>query len=481
MIAPPSPPPINNFPTFVSDDLLDSDEVAAREERVRKRLARIEEIRLSDQEKAKVEGMDAARRSVSGEMRNGLVNGSRSSSRSEADSSSSLSSSTYPVYPALPDRRPMDMPPPLHSGPSRQTSTIPAILCPDLDWREEDWTVEKGDVEPEIPDWTEVVRVKGPAELEEDAEDEGTLDVWVVTVDDPKLTRLVLDFCKENCPIDYRMRHLKRVARRTHSETGEPTTLIALCATYDSTLPALQAALSSYHPTLLDIQPFLRSVPASPARSAEQLKLKSPVWPVSYSAGTMKIADSSSWSSARKAWVHAGIQRVIAVARQAKTTGELPVGTFVSSPPEITWPPSDAFIPPTPLLRASATDTRASACHPLKHAALNCIREIATLRTQPPFSEMQPTRNGADYLLTSLTLFITHEPCVMCCMALLHSRVREVFYIIPRKGAGGFESAFGVHGRKDLNHRFEVWKYMGVEGEVSALTEELAIQEDTAL
>jgi tRNA-specific adenosine deaminase 3 len=66
-------------------------------------------------------------------------------------------------------------------------------------------------------------------------------------------------------------------------------------------------------------------------------------------------------------------------------------------------------------------------------------------------------------------------------MALLHSRVREVFYIFPRKRAGGFESAFGVHGRKDLNHRFDAWRYVGKEGEVAAWKEELEIPEDLAL
>lgn len=78
----------------------------------------------------------------------------------------------------------------------------------------------------------------------------------------------------------------------------------------------------------------------------------------------------------------------------------------------------------------------------------------------------------------------------MCAMALLHSRVREVFYVFPRRKGGGFEynesnehgeaspvhqhdegvssgedineqGGFGIHARRDLNHRFEVWKWYG--------------------
>jgi tRNA-specific adenosine deaminase 3 len=60
-----------------------------------------------------------------------------------------------------------------------------------------------------------------------------------------------------------------------------------------------------------------------------------------------------------------------------------------------------------------------------------------------------------------MSLFTTHEPCTMCAMALLHSRVREVFYVHARPRSGGLESSFGVHSTKVLNHRFEAWKWCG--------------------
>lgn len=129
---------------------------------------------------------------------------------------------------------------------------------------------------------------------------------------------------------------------------------------------------------------------------------------------------------------------------------------YVSSPPDCIFP-SNTPILPTPFIRSVAHDTRRSAGHPLRHAALNGIASIAKLRTLPPFSSQIPTRNGADYLLTSLTLFMTHEPCVMCSMALLHSRVREVVYVLPSKW-GGCGGATGVHGNEALNHKFDVYQ-----------------------
>lgn len=93
--------------------------------------------------------------------------------------------------------------------------------------------------------------------------------------------------------------------------------------------------------------------------------------------------------------------------------------------------------------------------------------------------------NGQDYLLTSLTLFATHEPCVYCCMSLVHSRVRTLIFLQPSRGSGGccgselpraarcdggLDNAEGddvvggpyaLQEQKGLNHRFEVWKWRG--------------------
>ena len=256
-------------------------------------------------------------------------------------------------------------------------------------------------------------------------------------------------------------------------------TKIAICGTDSTSYTALCTLLADYNPLLAPLNPVVHTVPGTAARTPAQIKQKSILWPVVYAPLPPRMDDSSSWSSYRKSWVLAGINRVLQDAVHAKQRGELPVAVFCISPPQAFWPLTDSFVPPTPFLRAAATDTRHGENHSLRHAAFNCIAHIASLRTRPPFSEMQPTRNGADYLLTSLSLFITHEPCVMCCMALLHSRVREVFYVFPRKKGGGFGSAFGVHGRKDLNHRYDVWRYQGAL--LAGVEEALRIEDDIAL
>ena len=111
-----------------------------------------------------------------------------------------------------------------------------------------------------------------------------------------------------------------------------------------------------------------------------------------------------------------------------------------------------------------AYDTRTSTHHPLRHAALDVIRQVADARAQqPPAAQNEATKNGAQYLLTGLTLFITHEPCLMCTMALLHSRVKAVFYLVPMPKTGGCGGVACIPSLKGVNHRFSIsiWKEIG--------------------
>ncbi|KAK8865804.1 hypothetical protein IAR55_000951 [Kwoniella newhampshirensis] len=401
-------------------------------------------------------------------------------------STSSSSTPTYEVnYPTLPEGMITSLPAPLHSAGhksknKRRSREHTAELTPDLDWNEEDWEGVQGKLKEEEGGWGEVVRVKGPAEREYDGDDDDLMEVWALEFTDPKMTRVALNFSKEISFSDERLRHLKRVCRR--NENGQEICRIALCPLSDFPIEEIQTLMTSFSPLLSDLTPIPYKVPSSGARTQEQLRRKHHIWPISFSPGPVVPPSSASWPVSRKAWVSAGVRRVLALALQAKKNGEIPVATYCTSQPAIFWPNADGFIPPTTNLRADSFDTRLSESHPLRHATLNCVASIAHLRTVPPFTDVPPTRNGADYLLTSLTLFISHEPCVMCAMALLHSRVREVFYVFPRQNGGGFEvdgGGFGIHARRDLNHRFEVWRWDGpVEEHVR---EELEIQEDLQL
>jgi len=62
------------------------------------------------------------------------------------------------------------------------------------------------------------------------------------------------------------------------------------------------------------------------------------------------------------------------------------------------------------------------------------------------------------YLCTALDAYLTHEPCAMCAMALLHSRIRRVFYLTPDETQGALGSVHALHCHESLNHHFAVFK-----------------------
>ncbi|XP_006898049.1 PREDICTED: probable inactive tRNA-specific adenosine deaminase-like protein 3 [Elephantulus edwardii] len=126
-----------------------------------------------------------------------------------------------------------------------------------------------------------------------------------------------------------------------------------------------------------------------------------------------------------------------------------------------------------------------SATSPLLHATMVCVDLVAqgqgrgahdltahpACSFEPPASpltvrpgvvrkldtEAEDDEDGLPYVCTGYDLYITREPCVMCAMALVHARIRRVFYGAPSPD-GALGTRFRLHARPDLNHRFLVFR-----------------------
>jgi len=134
--------------------------------------------------------------------------------------------------------------------------------------------------------------------------------------------------------------------------------------------------------------------------------------------------------------------------------------------------------------------------HPLRHAAMCAVQRVAALHRErdgvgdaaagPPGkrklpstavehaarrpdlaeepatadvgAESVPEGKGLQYLCTGYDAFLSCEPCAMCAMALVHARVRRVFFGAANPAAGALGSRWAVHLQGSLNHHYEVYR-----------------------
>nr|VWO97673.1 Carrier domain-containing protein [Ganoderma boninense] len=329
---------------------------------------------------------------------------------------------------------------------------------------------------------------------EEEEEDMESLTVrpeeaWVVDLPDPRLAATMLKWLKQSGLDTPSMAHLKRIRK-----IDERMSMI-LTLTREYPQPPT-------FPEHIELPPpYVLAVPRTAALTMSSLKLKSSLWPTIYAP--RKKFEPEPWSRGKVRWACEAMEQAVKEARAAGERGEMPIAAHVPVPYDEDTRAATRMYEPV-----SAHDTRTSLSHPLRHSIINLVRAVGELRASAPHAtasapsseavsvspppqltpvidvpspsldqgqakdvdadaeagtDTESRSNGAHYLLTSLTLFTTHEPCIMCSMALLHSRVKEVVYLVPMEKTGGCGSVTCVPRLEGVNHRYavDVWKSGG--------------------
>ena len=111
-------------------------------------------------------------------------------------------------------------------------------------------------------------------------------------------------------------------------------------------------------------------------------------------------------------------------ARRGLAAGEVPIGAVVARDGDIV---------------ARAHNAPIALNDPTAHAEILALRRAASAI--------------GNYRLTGATLYVTVEPCAMCCGAALHARVARIVYGAADPKAGAVESLYRLLDDPRLNHR----------------------------
>lgn len=113
-------------------------------------------------------------------------------------------------------------------------------------------------------------------------------------------------------------------------------------------------------------------------------------------------------------------------ARKGEQAGEVPVGAVVVKENKMIGFGFNQVI---------------GACDPTAHAEIVALRQAA--------------KSLGNYRLNDCIMYLTLEPCIMCLGAMVHARVKRVFFAAYEPKAGVVDSNLCLHQSAFLNHKID--------------------------
>ena len=284
------------------------------------------------------------------------------------------------------------------------------------------------------------------------------LSVKIIRNVSPEHGSLLLNFLSKELPLPLDLNHLKRIRRgpinicsgvefRELKSTGSLDVIFNTEPELKERLSSLTTKLEQLTGTSLEFD--LVDVPRFPPVTKEQFSEWNKVWPLSF-------------------------KRVAFDPREIK----------LNIPDEIRLKYSNMslnqnqclIVSPGPQFQLLTSNGSGDFLNPLEHCVMKSLECVATLQLEQDlaaskrlkvenFSELAPTIADAlaeclpEYLCTGCFVFCPVEPCVMCGMALVHSRVAAVFFSRKDPSFGAFSGKIQLHTTQEINHKFRVFCY----------------------
>uniref|UniRef100_A0A8C2DYW6 Adenosine deaminase tRNA specific 3 n=1 Tax=Cyprinus carpio TaxID=7962 RepID=A0A8C2DYW6_CYPCA len=250
------------------------------------------------------------------------------------------------------------------------------------------------------------------------------------------------------------LQHIKRVRACKDKSTPHPLEVIVCLARDVQVIDCKEVTLADLlHSQSFDSiglgEPFLVKIPANPPLTRPQFEKASKHWPTSfYEDKQVTSALRGQFTADQKAKVQEYMTAAVEAGESGGEMGMDAVGAVIVDPE------SEQIV-------AVGHDCKCGS-HPLHHAVMVCIDLMACGQGGGAYNyEKYPacrvSKTGQPYICTGYDLYVTGEPCVMCAMALVHTRIKRVFYGAPSTD-GAFGTKFKIHLQKDLNHHFEVYE-----------------------
>lgn len=296
------------------------------------------------------------------------------------------------------------------------------------------------------------------------------LDVYVDSIKDARTTSTVITELNAVMPV-LELTHLKRIKARD----------VLLFPVSDDVSPETVheiLAKRNFDVSLLENHVRKVRVAKIPPKTKKQYQVVNKLWPCNFHANKYveKLATNCLFNSEELAQHDEFMRLAVFIAKFSNTDGnsKKPRGVVVVNPKDNT------------VVAVGHDKTNDNPC---KHAIMVAVDNVA--RTQnggawkPEETENQDVSSefrvaietkfpavrlgtsssvekhddgegDGPYLCTGYYVYVTHEPCVMCAMALVHSRAKRVFYGVPCEN-GALGSSCKIHIVPNLNHHYEVF------------------------